>query len=173
MTFVAPIADLRCPNCQGVVASLPFGVCTWLGPRTFLCPRCKTPYDSRRLEWAEMTLKRRIWYVGVSILYTSMIGFIGGLSIAGGVHFLQRGPWKREVPFGSIEQGIGTIVCMFLIASVQIGRVFRSLQRTRSSDATTPREPCQPAFWLGPQGLALSLIFVPGMLGWLIAWLMR
>jgi hypothetical protein len=148
---------------------LPFGLCSWLGPRIYLCPRCKSPYDSGRLEWAEMTGKRKSWYIGVSVLYTGMLGFIGGVSIAGGVHFLRSGPWKWEVPFGTIEQGMGTIVCMLLIAAVQISRVFRSLNRTQYSDAATPEE---AAFWLGPQGLALSLIFVPATLGWLIAWLL-
>jgi hypothetical protein len=139
-------------------------------------------YDSGRLEWADMNLKRKVWYIIVSLLYTAVIGGVGGVSIAGAVHFLRNGPWKAEGPFGTLEQGIGTLTCAPFISVCQTVRVFRSRQRSKEQamtamatdnssgqDAALLDEPYQPAFWFSLQRLALFLMVAPAVLGWLIA----
>jgi hypothetical protein len=106
------------------------------------------------MEWAEMTPKRKWWYIAVSVLYMGLIGFVGCVSIAGGVHFLQNGPWKMEVPFGTMAQGLGTILCMLLIATVQIGRVFRiaSANQERSRSCIGGTEPTSLLAWRSGPG---------------------
>ena len=124
------LVDLRCPHCQIVVATLPMGICSWLGPATYSCQSCGSPYDSGRLEWDDMPMRSKIWYVAVSLLYVCVLGGLGGLSIAGAVHFLKSGPWKSDMPVGTVEQKFGTIASAILILVCQVGRVHRSRQRT-------------------------------------------
>ncbi len=183
MFFVhVPIVDRRCPNCGAIVNDRPAGICSCLGPPRYRCSDCGLLYESGRLEWADMTWKRKAWYVGVSLFYTGAIGAMGGVSIASAVHSLRKGPWENDIPVGTLEQGLGTLVCAVLIGALQIGRVFRSLEQSRErehrkmelgsdsdQDVATGEESCQHVFWLGPAGLAFFLILAPGVLGWLVA----
>jgi predicted RNA-binding Zn-ribbon protein involved in translation (DUF1610 family) len=176
------MVELNCPHCGAIVAMLPYGVCSWLGAPMYRCGDCGVPYASGRVEWTDMTRKRKAWYVGVSLLYSGVIGGVGGVSIAGAVHFLRNGPWKNEIPVGTLEQGLGTLACAVLVGAIQIERVFRSLERSREREyrrtelGSDPGQetadvevPCQPAFWFGLPGLAILLIFAPATLGWLVA----
>jgi hypothetical protein len=176
------MAKLHCPHCNKVVDSLPLGICSWLGPELYRCGHCGSSYNSGRLEWVDMTLRRKAWYVLVSFLYVGAVGGMGGVSVAGCVQFLKDGPWQKELPVGTLEQGLGTLACALLIAVVQVGRVFRSVQRTNEREQLFADLECNPeldvsaigtahnpAFWLGPWGLALFLVFVPALSGWLVA----
>jgi hypothetical protein len=173
------IVDVHCPHCGAVVAMLPFGICSWLGPQMYRCDRCGLAYDSGRLEWNDMPLKRKAWYLGVSLFYAAALGGLGGVSIAGCVHFLRNGPWRSEMPVGTWEQGLGTVACAVLISACQITRVFRSRERTRrrgfgrtegaSDQETRAEQPHRSAFWFGLPGFALFMVLVPASAGWLIA----
>jgi hypothetical protein len=176
------IAELHCPQCQAVVASLPMGICSWLGQPTYRCATCGSAYDSGRAEWTDMSRKSKTWYVGVSLLYVVVIAWLGGLSIAGAIHFVRHEPWKRFMPLGTMEHSLATAACMTLIAVVQIGRVFQSRRRTyereqraiesanhsgqENAEVELPR---QPDLLFGLRGLGLLLTLGPLILGWLIS----
>jgi hypothetical protein len=179
------IVELRCPQCQAVVASLPLGICSWLGQSTYRCASCGSAYGSGCAEWADMSRKSKTWYVGVSLLYVVAIGGMAGFSIAGGIHFVRHGPWMHEMPLGTMELPLATAACMTLIAAVQIGRVFQSRRRTyereysaiesannSGSENAGVELPRQPGFWYGLRRVGLFLILGPVILGWLIALLL-
>ena len=168
MVHTGAIVDFHCPHCNTVVATLPLGICSWLGPPLYVCHKCGLSYDSGRLEWDDMPLKRKAWYVAMSLLYTCALGWAGGASVAGCVHFLKHGPWKTEVPIETPQTVVGTLACALLVVICQIGRVYRSRERRRrkqsrmtgfadplTGEATSVEEPYRPAFWLELRMLGL------------------
>jgi hypothetical protein len=67
-----------CPHCGEVYGSSILGFDDGLGAKEFLCLKCKQPFGSGRMEWAEMGFLGRLRLALVSLLLVSVFGLVGG-----------------------------------------------------------------------------------------------
>src|SRR4051812_38033291 len=67
-----------CPHCGETYGGTILGFNDGLGAREFLCLKCKQPFVSGRMEWAEMGILGRARLVLVSLLLACVFGLAGG-----------------------------------------------------------------------------------------------
>ena len=176
--------DHQCPQCKEGYDSQALGVSSGLGQPLYRCPHCGSVFSSGRLEWADMTVGKKAWYLIVSLLYVLATGGLGGLCFAQGVYQIQHGPQEWRVPWGLPEQWWGIFGWASLIGVIQIVRVYRSLARTNLKDQYANEftagsglvVPAVPSAYCPPKllrnGLQVFFIFaalVPLIVGWFIS----
>src|SRR5438045_2287248 len=66
-----------CPRCGRALDMHLLGLCSLLGPPSAVCLFCGEEVPSGRREWRNMTGLATAWFVGVSLLYVGLFGFLG------------------------------------------------------------------------------------------------
>jgi hypothetical protein len=153
------------------------------------CQHCGAAYDSGLVEWVEMSLVRKIWFVIASLMYSIAFAVVGWLSFKLMWSFFSSGPFSSEIgknvppAFGFA----GMASYGLAIQIIQLRRLYSSVCRTNARidrilefemglSKTPPTDnPFKPSRWFGG-GLQLLLLFtgwIPVAVAWVIAVIMQ
>jgi hypothetical protein len=130
-----------------------FGVTSGLGSSACICGHCGGIFISKRREWADMNVFRRLWYIVVSLIYISFVAGLGAYAISELFEACTRQS-ITEADFFVI-----VLLLAVLLGGFQCVRVLWSRQRSEA------REPSQvvASFWSVHTNFALLCVL--GLLG--------
>ena len=163
---------ISCPKCKDLVDAHILGITSGLGPEALECRRCGTTFRSGRREWASLSGRDRVWYVAISLLYAIVAAFLGGMSTAGGVHFLIHGPSATEMDLPAPGLYPGIAMAAILVVAFQCLRVRESTGRAPRGKAAPFRARLANGRLLLQIKVGL-LLFAPVILGWLVSYLLN
>ena len=66
-----------CPNCRRPIDSRLWHICTGLGPKIAICPKCRTQVSTGRREWDDFSGARRGMYWFLTALYAFFFAALG------------------------------------------------------------------------------------------------
>jgi hypothetical protein len=131
----------KCPGCGWIFDSHILGLTSLLGPEAVYCRTCRVLVRSGRAEWPELTLRGKVRYISLSVIYATIVGFLGGYSY-GAVHdFWLEIPHEMDEPpdflgpvflTGAALWGGGTLL-------FQGYRVLMSIRRSGQPGMKPPR----------------------------------
>lgn len=138
---------LRCPKCNMAyrwhINKLfnKIRITSGLGASKIECSRCGEVFDSGLLEWQEMSVTKRIWYLILSVFYGVMLGFFFSLGIFAVIGFVGH---ITDPHYPSMKLTIPVILIFaFLVLYGQLLRIELSNRRIESSF----QQPMKVSFW--------------------------
>ncbi len=171
MVIFIPVTEvtLRCPRCKHQLDHRPFyGVCSRLGPRAVICPKCEQGVMTDRLEWVEMAWPERAWYVVVSLIYAAVLASFGAMSVWCVLYFAFDA-FKKKIPEALAGAWPGMLLCGGGAVVIQAYRVSSSLARSREGGSPRPIRLTWRSPDLGLQGKAASVLVITPILACLLS----
>jgi hypothetical protein len=160
---------VKCPQCTCAVDGHFFSLTSLLGPAAVECHWCGTVVPTGRIEWWEMGWPAQLWFLGVSLFYIALAGFLGGESSRTALGAWETGEWQGGWGIGEPGFWAGAVAWGGLVILIQLYRVARSLAR-RGAPQQTPLRHSLWSIQVGGQlKVFLVLILIP-FLCWFAGW---
>jgi hypothetical protein len=157
----------KCP-CGAALEMHLFGFCSRLGPPGVLCRSCRSQVESGRAEWPDMNWQARGWFLGTSLVYVGIVGFLGGYSYGATRDYWFQQPHEMEgMPdYAGPVFLTGILVWGGVVVLVQGYRVLASIWRSIMGQSKSSR-----GFWnlqTGLQGKFIILLLLVPFVAWVI-----
>jgi hypothetical protein len=122
-----------CPHCGNMYGATFLFLDDCIGSPLFICAKCKQPFNSHRVEWAQMGFFRRLWVLIDSLLMATMFGFAAGYitkTVAFRFQWIENDHTHAVYPTERYAW-TGAAVFAGLVFLVQLLKVYWSIRRTR------------------------------------------